>query len=375
MDFKILCLLDDSSTFVQSYMEYLKENSDDKIEYMNLPIAPAMLESKPLTTLVSVLKKKFGDPEKDIDFIFSFNKHYRFLKSNTLPDVPIVELGNSIAGPNYNSRPFMNPKTPCAWEDKVLKIEPKWYNDVLPIERKMIHRVQDSYRYVYLRQVVDTHKASNAGKPDPECMIYVPDWTTHLDNVLNNVYRCLDFCSQQDCGFHLALSSHLLNENDSFYGDNFGIKRDTLNATMKILRTEIQRFSEANPGVISSIGATDEFHHVLARISPRAIFIDPSSTTWLEALYLIKYKGLDCNKIRLIYSTEKKYPQIESKLFDKHLPEIEKYFKEGLFRRDVHSIFGNISTTTDRFYNFIGYHDRALEVLDLKSIKDLFPKK
>ncbi len=373
MDIKILCLLEDSPAFVQSFMEYQKAKSKDNIEYMNLPIQPSMLETKPLSALANALKKKIGNPEKEFDFIFSFNKHYRFLKAGGLVDIPIIEFGNSIAGPNYNSRPFMNPKTQCAWEDKVLKIEPKWYNEVLPIERKMIHRTQDSYRYAYLRQVVQTHKKN--GGNEPECMIYVPDWTTHVDNVLNNVYRCLEFCSQQDCGFHLALSSHLLNEGDHFYEEHFGIKKEALNSTVKILKKEMQTFSNANPGVMSTIGTTDEFHHVLAKINPKAIFIDPSSTTWLEALYIIKYKGLDCNKIRLIYSTEKKYPQIESKLFDKNLPEIEKYFKEGLFRKDVHSIFGNISTTTDRFYNFIGYHDRDLEILDFEYLKSLFPKK
>ena len=369
---KILCLFEDSAAFVQSYMEYLKQSSGGKIEYGSLPIPPEMLASKPLPVLVSVMQKKFGDPDKEIDFIFSFNKHYRYLKEGTLPKIPIIEMGNSIAGPNYNSRPFMNPKTPCAWEDKVVKIEPKWYNSVIPIENKMVYRMDDSYRYAYLRQVVDTYKAKPP-KNEPESVIYIPDWTTHLDNVVNNVYRCLDFCSDHDCGFHLALSRHLLNEEDDYYGQNFGIKREAINQTMKILRKEIQTFLQSNPGVRATIGPTDEFHQVLVGINPKAIFIDSSSTTWLEALYLIKYKGLDCNKIRLVFSVEKKYPQIESKFFDKNLPDIEKYFKEGMFRRDVHSIFGNISTTTDKFYAFIGYHERALAVPDFDAIKAMFP--
>lgn len=368
---KILCLLEDSASFVQSYMEYLK-TVDKSIEYTTLAVAPEILATKPLSALANAMQKKFGDPNEAIDFIFSFNKHYRFLKPGTLPKIPIIEFGNSIGGPNYISRPFLNPKTPCAWEDKVVKVEPKWYNSVIPYENKMIYRMVDSYRYVYLRQVVDTFKNSRHAEEMP-CGIYIPDWTTHLDSVLNNMYRCLEFCSQQDCGFHLALSPQILNENNDFFVKSFGIKRDSLNSTLKILRTELQKFMQQNPNVRATIGPVDEFHQVLVGIIPKVIFLDPSSTTWLEALYLIKYKGLDCNKIRLIYSVEKKYPQIVNKLYDKNLAEIEKFFKESLFRRDTHSIFGNVFTTTDRFYNFIGYHERPIEVPNFDAIKAMFP--
>ncbi|RAX58833.1 hypothetical protein CCZ01_01160 [Helicobacter monodelphidis] len=375
---KVLCLLEDSQLFIQSYMGYLKQQSKGTLEYMTLPIAPEMLATKPLTTLVSVLKKKFGDPEQDIDYIFSFNSHYRYIKPGTMPDIPIVEFGNSISGPDYRSRPFMNQKKPCAWEDKVLKVEPAWFNQIIPLANmKMIYQMQDSYRYAYLRQVVDEYKANRGGniQKDPEYVVYLPDWTTHIDSILNNVYRCLDFCSQQDCHFHLALTKHLLNETDDFFTAQFGIKKDSLNSSIKILKTELSRFQESDPNLRCTLGALEDFHTTFVGMNPKVVFIDPSHSAWLEALYMMKYKGLDCHKVRLVFSIEKKFAQIESKMFDKNLPDIEKFFKDGLFRKDVHSVLGNISTTTDKFYSFINYHDRPLEVLDLSEIASKFPAK
>lgn len=375
MDFKVLCLLEDSQPYIQAYMEYLKANSKDNIEYMTLPIAPATLEKTPLPTVLNALKKKFGNPEKDIDFILSFKDYYRHIKPGTLPQTPIIEMGNYAGGPNYFSRPFMNPKKVCAWEDSVLKIEPEWYNQVHPIDRKMIFRMRDSYRYAYLRKLVDEYKSKNGKNPGQDAVIYIPDWTAHLDSVLNSVYFCLDFCNQQECALYIALSKHLLDENDDFYTKNFGVKRETLNAALKILKTELNKHAEHNQESPVTIIPTEEAMSVLTTLNPKAILVDPSSTTWLESLYLIKYKGLDCNKIRLVITIEKKYPQIESKMYDKYLGDTEKFCKENLFRRDTHSLLGNISTTTDRFYHFIGYQDTPLELLDFKKLGAMFPKK
>ena len=53
---------------------------------------------------------------------------------------------------------------------------------------------------------------------EPPFAFYIPDWNTHTDDILNNIYRYLDFCREDHCGLHVALSKAVLDSNRYEFG-------------------------------------------------------------------------------------------------------------------------------------------------------------
>ncbi len=342
---KLLCLSSaNTSLFAKAFLQYITKSND--IEYDYAEIEPHILGKIPFSKLITHFCSQTPD------YVMSFDGHYRYIKND--PQIPFIEMGNSIAGPIRLNRPFI--KNPVDWENKVVKVEPAWYNRVIPIEDKTIYGMLDSYRYVYLRYLVAESKKEMVKKELPFAF-YIPDWNTHTDDILNNVYRYLDFCREDRCGLHVALSKTILDPADLSLEEKYKVKRKSIDTTLKIMHDEIDKFNKEyeEEGLVGKIVENTNYERDLLRYNIRLLSIEPSSTTWLETLYMLKVKGVECNKIRLVISNGRKFPGTEA--YDQYLSDVEKYFKDTLLRRDKTQMLGYIYTTTDRFYHFIDYQE------------------
>ncbi|RDU73144.1 hypothetical protein CQA66_02665 [Helicobacter aurati] len=371
MTIKLLCLsAAATSPFAKAFLEYMSKNG--QIEYDFAEIEPHILANPkfPLSKLLSHFCSTTPD------FIMSFDGHYRYMK--TEPSIPFIEMSNSIAGPTRHNRPFV--KTPVEWEKKVVKVEPQWYSKILPLEEQTIYQMVDSYRYVYLRTLVSTYK-TNPPKTEPSVAFYLPDWNTHTDDILQSAYRYLDFCRDVQCGLYIGLSKAVLDSKDTSLESKYKIKRKSIDITLKILHDEINKFNKEyqEDGLVARIENNLNWHLALLQHDIKLLSIEPSSTTWLEALYLLKTKEvvcnkkeMACNKIRLVLANGQRFPGTDD--FDNELREVEKYFKENLMRKDRHSTLGQIFTTTDRFYHFLGFQENFALSMDFDKIASLYPK-
>ncbi|RDU66545.1 hypothetical protein CQA53_03670 [Helicobacter didelphidarum] len=356
MAIKLLCLSSaETSLFAKSFLQYLSKAS--QVEYDYAEIEPFVLSKIPFAKM----KEHFCSQTPD--FIMSFDGHYRYLQKE--PDVPFIEMSNSVAGPIKHNRAFI--KNPVEWENKVVKVEPEWYNKIIPIEDKTIYQITDSYRYVYLRSLVAEY-LKNPVKKELPFAFYIPDWNTHTDDILQNIYRYLDFCRQDQCGLHVVLSKAVLDSGDLSLEEKYKAKRKSIDATLKTIKDEIKKFNKEyeEEGLKGIITDNTNYEKDLLKYNIRLLSIEPSSTTWLESLYLLKAKGVACNKIRLVFANGQRFPGTDD--FDKALPEVEKYFKEELMRRDKHSTLGQIFTTTDRFFHFLGFQENFALHIDFDKI-------
>lgn len=357
MPTKLLCLSSaNTSPFAKVFLQYISK----QIEYDYAEIEPHVLGKIPFAKLL----KHFCSQTPD--FVMSFDGHYRYIQKD--PGIPFIEMGNSIAGPIKSNRFFI--KNPVEWENKVVKVEPEWYSKILPIEDKTIYQMIDSYRYVYLRSVVAQYN-KNPIKKEPPFAFYLPDWNTHTDDILNNVYRYLDFCREDKCGLHVALPKTILDSTDLTLEQKYKAKRKSIDTTLKIIHDEIEKFNKEyeEEGLLGRVVANTNYELDLLKYNIRLLSIEPSNTTWLESLYLLKVKGVACNKIRLSFANGQRFPGTDD--FDKALPEVEKYFKEELMRKDRHSTLGQIFTTTDRFYHFLGFQENFTLNIDFDKIADI----
>ena len=359
MAVKLLCLSSaNTSPFAKAFLQYIAKH--DSIEYDYAEIEPYVLAKIPFTKLLTHFCSQTPD------YVMSFDGHYRYIKND--PKIPFIEMSNSVAGPIRTNRPFI--KTPVEWENKVVKVEPAWYNKVLPIEDKTIYSMLDSYRYVYLRYLVAESK-KNPARKEPPFAFYIPDWNTHADDILNNIYRYLDFCREDRCGLHVALSKAVLDPTDMSLEEKYKMKRKSIDTTLKIIHDEIDKFNKEyeEEGLIGRVVENTNYEKDLLKYDIRLLSIEPSSTTWLEALYMLKVKGVQCNKIRLVFASGRRFPGTDD--FDKMLPDVEKYFKENLMRRDKTQMLGYIYTTTDRFYHFLDFQENFALHMDFNKIADI----
>ncbi|STQ86222.1 hypothetical protein LS73_000230 [Helicobacter muridarum] len=361
---KLLCLsAADTSPFAKIFLEYLSKTG--KIEYDFAEIEPHILANPkfPLSKLLSHFCSSTPD------FIMSFNGHYRHLK--TEPNIPFIEMGDSVAGPSRHNRPFI--KNPVEWEKRVVKVEPQWYSKIFPLEEHTIYQMIDSYRYVYLRHIVASYK-KNPVKTELPIAFYLPDWNTHTDDILQSIYRYLDFCRDVNCGLYVGLSKAVLDPNDNSLEQKYKAKRKSIDTTLKIIQDEISKFNKEyqKENIVARIEENTNWRLELMKHDIKLLSIEPSSTTWIESLYLLKAKEAQCNKIRLVLANGQRFPGTDD--FDNELREIEKYFKENLMRKDRHSTLGQIFTTTDRFYHFLGFQENFALSMDFSKIAKLLTK-
>lgn len=353
---KLLCLSSaNTSLFAKTFLQYLSQH--ESVEYDYAEIEPFVLGKIPFKKMLEHFCSQ--TPE----FIMSFDGHYRYLPKD--PGIPFIEMSNSVAGPIKHNRIFI--KNPVEWENSVVKVEPEWYNKVVPIEDKTIYRMTDSYRYVYLRSIVADY-LKNPAKVEAPFAFYLPDWNTHTDDILNNIYRYLDFCREDKCGLHVALSKAVLDTSDLSLEQKYKIKRDSINKTLNIINKEIDKFNKEyeEEGLVGIVRDNVNYEKDLLKYNIRLLSIEPSNTTWLESLYLLKTKGVACNKIRLIFANGQRFPGTDD--FDKNLPEVEKYFKDELMRKDRMQTLGQIFTTTDRFFHFLGFQENFALHMDFDKI-------
>ncbi len=359
MAIKLLCLSSaNTSSFAKIFLQYIEKNG--RVEYDYAEIEPYVLAKIPFSKLITHFCSQTPD------YIMSFDGHYRYIKND--PQIPFIEMSNSVAGPIRANRPFI--KNPVDWENKVVKVEPSWYNKILPLEDKTIYNMLDSYRYVYLRYLVAESK-KEMNKKEMPFAFYIPDWNTHTDDILNNVYRYLDFCREDRCSLHVALPKSTIDPADLTLEEKYKVKRKSIDTTLKIMNDEITKFNKEyeEEGLVGRI--TDNIHYEkhLLRYNIRLLSIEPSSTTWIETLYMLKVKGIECNKIRLVISNGRRFPGTD--VFDQSLSDVEKYFKDNLMRRDKTQMLGYIYTTTDRFYHFIDYQENFALQIDFDKIAQI----
>lgn len=343
---RLLCLSSEkTSPYAKSFLEFVSKAKG--IDYEYVEIEPYVLEKIPFDKVI----KHFCEDNKP-DFVMSFDRHYRYFKK--APDIPFIEMSDSICGPSRHNRPFV--KTPVDWESEVVKVEPNWYDKILPLEDKSIYRMNNSYRYVYLRKIVEEYKANPVANEIP-CAFYIPDWNTHTDDILNNIYRYLDFCANDKCNLHVALTNEVLDSNNKTFEEKYKVKRKSIDTTLKIIQEEINKFNKEykEEGLSGKIVSNDTYKQDLLKYNIRLLSIEPTSTSWLESLYLLKVKGVACNKIRLVFAKGQRFPGTDD--FDKEISDVEKYFKDELMRKDRHSTLGQIFTTTDRLYHFIDFQE------------------
>lgn len=359
---KILCLSSaNTSPFAKTFLAYISKVSG--IDYEYAEIEPYVLAKIPFSKLINHFCSE--TPE----FVMSFDGHYRYIAND--PGIPFIEMGNSVAGPIRLNRPFV--KNPVKWENKVIKVEPQWYGKILPLGDPTIYYMMDSYRYVYLRSIVAEYMKSPVKKELP-CAFYLPDWNTHTDDILNNIYRYMDFCRDDRCSLHIAVSKSVLDPADLSLEEKYKIKRKSIDTTLKIIQDEINKFNKEyeEEGMVAKITDNQRYEQSLLSYNVRLLSIEPSNTTWLESLYLLKVKGVNCNKIRLVLANGHRFPGTDN--FDTSLPEVEKYFKEELMRKDRHSALGQICTTTDKFFHFIGFQENFTLNMDFNKIGELAVK-
>ena len=364
MAIKLLCLSTAKTTpFAKAFVEYLSRTK--QVEYDFAEVEPQVLANPKFP--FSKLLAHFCSSKPD--FIMSFNGHYRYMK--TRPRIPFIEMGDSVSGPARRNRHFI--KNPVEWEKKVIKVEPEWYNKILPLEDPSIYHMVDSYRYVYLRSLVAKYK-KNPAPVEPPIAFYLPDWNTHTDDILQSVYRYLDFCRDVKCGLYIGLSKAVLDPNDLTLEQKYKAKRSSIDTTLKILRDELDKFNREykEDKLVARIENNEKWYIELLKHDIKLLSIEPSSTTWVEALYLLKVKEVACNKIRLVFANGQRFPGTDD--FDNELREVEKYFKENLMRKDRHSTLGQIFTTTDKFYHFLGFQESFALSMDFKKIVAMLVK-